>query len=194
MFMHKITFLITWYLSSPGKLPWVSNQLRSLCPDGASPQPPLPSWWLSEASPQSIVGKTGPSHPSSRAALKKGASGRGAPFAGPQACFLSDLTFLFFPPTFLFLSQLWVNLFHHLLSAVGSSHQRFPSSGVSFRPLPAACSLSLLSAFAFSQARCQGRETVSGPQNVLASFRTRREREFLGQMNFFIQTVINRHF
>ena len=46
MFMHKITFLITWYLSSPGKLPWVSNQLRSLCPDGASPQPPLPSWWL----------------------------------------------------------------------------------------------------------------------------------------------------
>ena len=49
------------------------------------------------------------------------------------------------------------------------------------RPLPTARSLALLSAF-LSQAQCQGLETVSSPWNVLASFRTRRERESLGQI------------
>ena len=64
---------------------------------GPHPHLPLPSWQLSEASLQSIVGKTGPSHPSSSAELKKGASGRGAQYAGPQACTPPHLTFLIFP-------------------------------------------------------------------------------------------------
>lgn len=79
------------------------------------------------------------------------------------------------------LAQLLVSLSHHLLCAICSSDQRFASSGLSSRALAAARSVALLSAF-FSQAWCQGLETVSGPWNVLASFRTRREREFLGQI------------
>lgn len=149
---------------------------------GPHPHLPLPSWQLSEASLQSIVGKTGPSHPSSSAELKKGASGRGAQYAGPQACTPPHLTFLSFPPTITLLAQLLVSLSHCLLWAVCSSCRcALLLLGSHSRPLPAAHSLALLSAF-FSQARCQGLKTVSSPWNVLASFRNRREREFLGQI------------
>lgn len=103
---------------------------------GPHPHPPLPSWQLSEASLQSISGMTGPSHPSSSAELKKGASGGGAQRAGPQACAPPDLTFLSFPPAITLLAQLLVSLSHRLLCASCSSHRRFASSGLSFPSSP----------------------------------------------------------